>query len=244
VFKWNRLSSSGEGETMSIKPILFNGDMVNAIRNGKKTATRRPMKEQPPAGFEYFGICPNDLLPHDADNLWMNGYACWRPKHPYEVGDILWVRETWLPDPDRDGTWADVEFDGCGMPLDLIPQRFRSPEHCLYRASWNGSDLNWRPSIHMPRWAARLFLLVTSVQAQRVQDVSEGDIIHEGCPNEYLLGQNWFRPLWDSIYANMTVRVEVSDGVYETRNANLSWNDNPWVFAYKFQVTDKPEGWG
>jgi hypothetical protein len=127
-------------------------------------------------------------------------------------------------------------------------------------------DFKWRPSIHMPKWAARLFLLVTAVQAQRVQDISEEDALAEGIQRsdwEYSCepyrnyqepvmapGKNCatarksFATLWDSIYADATVHVEVSEGVYETRSANLSWNDNPWVFAYKFEVTDKPEGWG
>jgi len=78
----------------------------------------------------------------------------------------------------------------------------------------------------MPRWAARLFLRVTNVRVQRVQEITEGEILAEGCPKEYLLGSSWYRPLWDSIYAKK----------------GFGWEGNPFVWVIEFEREEEVSG--
>lgn len=130
--------------------------MVRAILNDSKTQTRRVIH---PLCELHESFCP---------------YG--------QPGDRLWVRETWMPDAPRDGSWDDIGFFGCkGSPLSMIPERFRKPNHCLFRASWEGTPMaGWKPSIHMPRWASRLTLGINAVRVERLHHISEGDAIAEG----------------------------------------------------------------
>jgi len=79
----------------------------------------------------------------------------------------------------------------------------------------------WKPSIHMPRAASRITLEITGVRVERLQEISEGDIIAEGCPSEFLLGTNWYRPLWESI------------------NGPGSWDANPFVWVVEFRKLER-----
>lgn len=187
-----------------MKPILFNTQMVRAILDGKKTMTRRVIKPLPDGEVTYssggYGICKH--------------YGMHIIPSPYYSGDILWVRETWqklhdwlpsggLSEEGRYFYYADGQpdcqmTDGDGFSL----ERFL-----------------WRPSIHMPREAARIFLRVTNVRAERVQDITETDALLEGClPHKYgALG--YFKPLWDDINY---VR-------------GYGWDINPWVWVISFE---------
>ena len=219
------------------RPIIFNGEMVRAILDGRKTQTRRIMKPQPkPTPDDYYGkkghrwpSKKHQSMLHVEGEL-QNGYGNWNglasDACPFgAVGDRLWVRETWMPDAPRDGTWGDVEFYGCnGSPLSMIPKRFRKPEHCIHRASWDGSEMvGWTPSIHMPRWASRIILEITDVRVERLQDISEQDAIAEGCVSSiHMQGGRFadenFAWLWQSIYGDE------------------SWSSNPWVWVIEFKV--------
>lgn len=163
------------------RPILFGGPMVRAILSGQKTVTRRVVKPQ-------FVRAPVDVVDgvpswdHPATyagEVMMNterGKPC-----PYgKPGDRLWVRETWLEDPEDDGSWGYTQYMGCkGSPLSDIPKRFQKPEHCLYRAGWGGSAVTWRPSIHMPRWASRILLEITDVRVERLRDADEMTLLDD-----------------------------------------------------------------
>ena len=113
---------------------------------------------------------------------------------PYGVpGDRLWVRETWAP--------LTVGY--------------------AYRADpvWNAPPADrWHPSIHMPRAASRITLEVTGVRVERLQDISEADVIAEGCPRQMLYGTGWYRDLWLKI------------------NGTGSWGANPWVWVIEFRL--------
>lgn len=220
---------------MKERGIIFNADMVRAILDGRKTQTRRIVKSAPTThnfhGWIMSSTCAKD-----------EGKACWAIgnspllKDPIrlncplgKIGDRLWVRETWMPDAPRDGTWSDVEFYGCkNSPLSMIPERYRSPGHCIYRAAWKGHELiGWTPSIHMPRWASRILLEITSVRVERLQSISEEDAKAEGFDNSQSDAANsigWFekpirafRRAWENIYG--------ADG----------WDSNPWVWVIEFR---------
>lgn len=201
--------------------MIFNGEMVRAILDGRKTQTRRIMKVQPSDGFHpthngydldlnahwytpgvvdkngYLQPAKKDVFGVADEN---EGYAC-----PFgAVGDRIWVRETFSPVPDHE------EPAGCSA--------------ILYAADGNGPYGKWVPSIHMPRWASRLTLEITSVRVERLRDLSEDDAKSEGITTpsggvlpgwEYRIN---FRELWMSIYG--------SD----------NWEANPWVWVIEFKV--------
>lgn len=217
---------------MKEMPILFSGSMVRAILDGRKTQTRRSVTPQPG---------DRQLVFNNKNNFSFSG-EFW-VKCPYEVGDRLWVRETWMPDAPRDGSWDDVPFYGCNCsPLSLIPKRFQKPEHCIYRSTWQGSELiGWKPSIHMPRWASRITLEVVAVRVERLNDISAEDAIKEGVQFFYTDDEE------DTYYAidrNKTPCAETPEEVFamlwdsinDTRG--LGWEINPWVWVVEFKKTE------
>lgn len=208
------------------RPILFNDEMVRAILEGRKTQTRRVLTPQPTTIDGGWGWKDCMIFNIDLSNSCLLSNMC-----PYgQPGDLLWVREAWMPDAPCDATWPYVEFYGCkGASLDLIPKRYRQPKHCLFRATWDGHELvGWKPSIHMPRWASRLVLVITDVRVQRLQDISEEDCWSEGIEEIRYAGDEHgnlrgsvledYRALWDSI-----------------SKPGAKWEDNPWVWAISFQ---------
>ncbi|WP_257819798.1 hypothetical protein [Burkholderia glumae] len=160
---------------MKERPILFSAPMVRAIIEGRKTQTRRVVKPQPPADARevitfhhpdprthYWGFDGGSLLD-------------WCQPCPYgEVGDRLYVRETWQHSnhplgPYEDGCLVFYRADYMDDPHG--PDGEKSPE---------GKYREWRPSIHMPRSASRITLEITGVRVERLHDISEGDAIAEG----------------------------------------------------------------
>lgn len=203
---------------MTDKPIIFSAPMVRALLKGRKTQTRRVLSIKGRKGFFQFG--KSDLPDYDwtfrrADHVWED----WRHdqllrKLPYAMDDRLWVREAWAP--------LEALTHNDPGTLALVNRGF-------YRADCStveGEISRWRPSIHMPRWASRLTLIVTDVRVQRLQDISEADARAEGCqphkmgtarnPSEsYHLG---FSDLWNSLHGPD------------------AWDANPWVCALIFDV--------
>jgi hypothetical protein len=215
---------------MKERPILFSAPMVRALLDGSKTQTRRTVKlpHQNPLGvwepFAWGG--PNGGRTKDgatvpeqmtiAHSRTGEIVGC-----PYgQPGDRLWVRETWHPSaigshPNWSSRYvlyaADNEglgpMDGCCLGKELSPP-----------VEWTGTQkMGWHPSIHMHRWASRITLEITGVRVERLQDISEADVIEEGCPREILYGTGWYRQLWESI------------------NGLASWDANPWVWAVEFK---------
>lgn len=218
---------------MKERGMIFNGEMVRAILDGRKTQTRRIMAIQPEhseLGLRRVIDSKNGrdngkyfLSQSDARGLKMRSkvFGC-----PYgEVGDRIWVRETYQ------GPLFDYEHMESYLE---DSSKFEKPEFCVYRADGNpapefyDADDNlhcgWRPSIHMPRWASRLTLEITSVRVERLASVSDEDAGKEGYPaNPAPYGGDmdkwlWFRQLWDSIYPDQ------------------SFKHNPWVWVIEFKV--------
>ena len=144
---------------MAIKPILFNTEMVEAIREGQKTQTRRTVKQPPIVG---------DIMRDEKGWYYEDGTRNGHSLIPqFSTGDILWVRETW----------------GKLTECDVFPPYEPHEERFIYRADRGDPDhfqAKWHPSIHMPKEAARIFLRVKDVRVERLQDMDEDAAIAEG----------------------------------------------------------------
>lgn len=204
---------------MSIKPILFNTEMVQAIIDGRKTQTRRIIQPQP----------TNPRRNHVGWLGWDDGHG-YRMKPPCEAGDILWVRETWC-EPYMHGQYvyrADYPDEHDIVPNNAVYE-FDNELHISVSANL----LRWRPSIHMPRSAARIFLRVKDVWVERLYDMIEEDAIAEGfadLPAGTDSPLQRFSELWDKTIKRDSLR-------------EFGYHANPWVWAISFERCDKPEGW-
>jgi hypothetical protein len=224
------------------RQILFSDAMVRAILNSSKTQTRRVLKQ---ATGPSLSVDMSDDEPGVAELSWLwgdgPGYdvneTIKRVACPYgRPGDRLWVRETWMPDPPRDGTWPHVAFDGCKpRDMSLIPEGYRKAEHCLYRADGHAGLHGWTPAIHMFRWASRITLEVTDVRIERLQDISEADVLAEGI-------QRW--PLGFRVDVSgapvhecrtFAVAQDAYRWLWEEINGPGSWDANPWVWVVEFE---------
>lgn len=221
------------------RPILFKGPMVRAILEGRKTQTRR--------------IIDKKWMPIVEECLRVNGkwvfdtldFELTTPKG--KPGDLLWVRENHSifhthgqhrDDDVRWGPWG-------GLPTVISPDR---KQIAYFEEGFDRCDPGrWRPSIHMPRWACRLFLEVTGVKVERLQDITENDAMCEGadfacvgcgeifCVDKNAMGLCWkpecgaedfsfiagFKILWDTI-----------------AKPGFQWTDNPWVWVIEFKRID------
>ena len=211
------------------RPILFSGPMIRAILEGRKTQTRRVVTSIAGKGrireLHRSDTPGYDLAFRDSCGRWNDmRFADVAARSPFGVpGDRLWVRETWC--------FAHPEYhdQAEGVRRGDRPVRDEMPWWCHYAATDDDVDEpKWSPSIHMPRWASRLTLRVTSVRVERVQDISEADARAEGVtpfPHDPE-GDCWtdgkhrtaFEHLWGAI------------------NGWESWRDNPWVWAVGFEV--------
>lgn len=227
-----------------MKTILFNTAMVRAILDGRKTQTRRVLNPQPPEGVEVAMLCNNVGLDgvqftNNAMTVGQGEDTQWF-QSKYLEGDVLYVRETWAETCDEYGTPLIAYRAGSCKGLALNDQG----EHYVFDGKFGEYDVDaWRPSIHMPQWAARLFLRVTDVRVERVQDmtpdafVAEGMQMDESCfwlgslhkvkgtPKVFGNVKTAFQDIWDST---------VTDPAF-------NWDANPWVWVYDFERIEKSE---
>jgi hypothetical protein len=227
---------------MTEKPILFSGEMVRAILDGRKTMTRRVVKPQPPNAtikYEY-----GRLVQYQMRGSCWNEVKYWHS--PYgQPGDRLWCRESWY--------YEEHMHDKTAGEPDLPDGRYRA--RLVYRADRPDYPVNigvgghgWRPSIHMPRWASRITLEVAGIRVERVTETSQDDAISEGVmaydgwqTQEYRealrqaeeagtkppLGFSpvkRFRHLWDSING---------------KRPGCSWAESPWVWVVEFRRVEE-----
>lgn len=206
------------------RPILFNTEMVRAILDGRKVQTRRIIKPQPTHprwnNIGWLG--------------WDDGHG-YRMKAPCEVGDILWVRETWCKGRVEYGEEPDGRnvpyIEQCAGDDNFIPKEW------AYRHDVGTEDVVWRPSIHMPRSAARIFLRAKDVRVERLQDCGDGwcvDIEKEGVktPQDPILYVN------DDKFHD-ALRVEMGklwDSTIKRADIDrYGWHANPWVWVIEFE---------
>lgn len=225
---------------MAIKPILFNTEMVRAILDGRKTCTRRICKDANECTVPDMEFCNADrrtyAVHNFADKEHMEQLSMAERNCLICPGDILYVRETfaWCPCWD---CGLDIEPGRCSNATAKI---YKEGEYgCyMYRASCEDNEYpsadTWHPSIHMPKEAARIWLKVTDVRVERLQDITSEQISREGVEVEYphvLNGEEKryaFSTLWNS-----TVKKSDLD--------HYGWKANPWVWVIEFERCEKQE---
>lgn len=203
---------------MRILPALFNTDMTRAILEDRKTATRRLIKE------------PFYIEDEDAEVSRVSGLAMHKgtnithgmpyPDSLYSPGDILYVREAFAPN------YFSKE----------IADFYNNGNRTAYRADFDSSKIGdvvpepkWHPSIHMPKEAARIFLQVTEVRIERLQQMTSYDAYIEGFRNGAYGDMQAFYSLWEST-------IKPAD------RGKYGWQADPWVWVIRFERCEKPEG--
>lgn len=216
---------------MAIKPILFNTEMVRAIMDGRKTCTRRVIK----LPWEECPACKYVHNKYIYDKMTENVYCarCGYPlepkrRSPYQPEDILYVRETWHRYTKRVG-----KGEGCHLE-----------EHYGYKASIaNSEDAEepWKPSIHMPKEAARIWLKVTDVRVERLQDITEDGVEAEGAIDN----RGFIHSLeneYDRIYTAREHFIGIWDRTIKKSDLDsYGWDANPWVWVIEFERCEKPQ---
>lgn len=226
---------------MKERPILFNGEMVRAILDGRKTQTRRAVKPQGAVLTDDMARSMGVRPPEDQN---MPVVKC-----PFgQPGDRLWVRENWWqagrwqvpawPDADGDdAVWCGskrIVYAADGVPPNEPNRHYPAGlSNGKYAAAEPNTVWRSRPSIHMPRWASRITLEITGVRVERLQDISDEDCWAEAppwlsfpvrSPSDYACIENGprkaFQRLWESI------------------NGAGSWGANPWVWVVEFKKLD------
>ena len=188
-------------------PILFNTEMVRTILDGRKSCTRRIVKGFIPndAVWGYTAFTPKGCI--SCRGTFADGYGEKFFKLPCEPSDILYVRETFI----------------------------QAAAHTFwYKAddkSWMSKDLLWKPSIHMPKEAARIWLKVTDVRVERLQEMDKTDALKEGIDPRLCINLSHaltkLKKIWDS-----TIKKSDLD-IY-------GWEANPWVWVIEFERCEKP----
>lgn len=227
---------------MAIKPILFNTDMVRAIMDGRKTCTRRVVKTRRKDACGFYVTKRTDgsftgIYEYDEDERMFENQLI----PPYKPGDILYVRETWHRYTKRVG-----KGEGCHLE-----------EHYGYKASIaNSEDAEepWKPSIHMPKKAARIWLKVTNVRVERLQEITEAQTEEEGFlftpPCLHRTGENYCDidgPCGSKIkYCDMSAgelfgKVLWDSTIKKSDIDIYGWDANPWVWVIKFERCEKPK---
>ena len=213
---------------MPIKPILFNTEMVRAILDGRKTCTRRICKDANECtvpDMDFYNADRRTYAVHNfVDKEHTEQLSTAERTCPICTGDILYVRETWK----------------------------EAPKGYYYYEDWQKDDIadvtKWKPSIHMPKEAARIWLKVIDVRVERLQDITYNGALREGsegirCDHVALgvhgctdcMNTGWIEPpqvefmqIWNS-----TIKKSNLD--------RYGWDANPWVWVIKFERCEKPE---
>jgi hypothetical protein len=194
-----------------MKPILFSTDMVTAILEGRKSQTRRVIKPQPDdSGLHddtnYPRSLQSDLRGYNGSTEDTGESREWNC--PYEKGMILWVRETFRI-INHSGTASKYWYKADACQTDL-----------------NDPDTKWKPSIFMPLEACRIFLEITGMKVERVQEISEGDAVAEGVTG---VSGDWEHPPSSCFHE-----------LWEKINGTESWEANPWCWCLSFKQINKP----
>ena len=246
---------------MAIKPILFNTEMVRAILDGRKSCTRRLVKPQPdekhtfPLGFVTDSTEKKEV---GCFGFGINEYggSVQYAKPPYHTDDVLYIRETWTEECGKYYYRADYDSDYLD-PCETLSGGY--PASCRNHPGCDGcmatsTRIHWHPSIHMPKEAARIWLKVTNVRVERLQEIKPVDVINEGaypdcwdCLNAY--GESGSQCCygteeqcsqcdevmmeWEKLWNSTVKKSDIN---------RYGWDASPWVWVVEFERCEKPEG--
>jgi hypothetical protein len=244
---------------MKYNPILFSTAMVQAILDDRKTMTRRIIKHddllENPDKFRFVGDSRTINIFRPAikydDRIWFdweyknsNAYSfierCkWKP------GDVLWVRESFISGCEMEDGYFKHDEHG-----NTITKTWYKADGDLNQWYTGDSDfpvenIPWKPSIHMPKSACRIFLEVASVRVERLQDISIDDAVKEGIEPithpPYNDVKKWGWRFKDYIGNSVCLPVASFQTLWQSINGPASWDANPWVWVVEFKRIDKPE---
>ena len=221
---------------MKVLPILFNTEMVQAILKGRKTCTRRVIKPQ-----QFIGMLPDKCKNGAPEEFLKEKKLMFKPycdmtdielintayKAPYQPGDILYVRETvWQ----KIGHYLDI--DGETKPSWYNEFKYVASDE-KPETGWNYSWAK-RPSIHMPKEAARIWLKVTDVRVERLQEITIDDIRNEGLSSMAIHAGDMEIAIeeWKNLWNSTVKKSDLS---------KYGWDANPWVFVMEFIRINNPE---
>ncbi|WP_239006795.1 hypothetical protein [Enterobacter hormaechei] len=236
---------------MKERGMIFNGEMVRAILEGRKTQTRRIMKVQPVLNGSFYEVYGAGWVRSMKSVPAIPGHSL-ASNCPFGlVGDRIWVRETWgvvSHELDEDGRIQPWSPDRPATAINEMPfgNGFYSG-HAIYAAdgdfTWGDDDgyedgrSCWKPSIHMPRAACRILLEITGVRIERLNGISEADAEAEGIDMDALAdSQDCYDCIADH---NMTGRPTATGAfkyLWESIYGEESWKANPWVWVIEFKV--------
>lgn len=246
---------------MSVKPILFNTEMVRAILDGRKTCTRRVIKPQPYVKCTYpLGFVTDSTEKKEVGCFGFGideyGGSIQYAKPPYQPGDILYVRETWQCwRAHRYEATADIRFRAGGddVRLQFANGNTDSINRLDYDAfvhKWFSHNGEWKPSLFMPKEAARIWLKVTDVRVDRLQEITEKQACMEGTEpwDEVCYENNGWHPTFSD--PDSGGDPNMIDGFHKLWNSTIKksdidrygWDANPYVWVISFERCEKPKG--
>ena len=245
---------------MAIKPILFNTEMVRAILDGRKTCTRRLVKPQPDEKHTYpLGFVTDSTEKKEVGNFGFGineyGVSIQYVKPPYQLGDILYVRETWQCwRAHRYEATADIRFRAGGDDVRLQFANGNTDsidrlDYDIFVHKWFSHNGEWKPSLFMPKEAARIWLKVTDVRVERLQEITEKQACMEGTDpwDEVCYENNGWHPTFSD--PDSGGDPNMVNGFHKLWNSTIKksdldrygWDANPWVWVIEFERCEKPE---
>lgn len=229
---------------MAIKPILFNAEMVRAILDGRKSCTRRLVKPQPDEKHTYpLGFVTDSTEKKEVGcfgfGIGEYGGSIQYAKPQYHTDDVLYIRETWTEECGKYYYRADYDSDYLD-PCETLSGGY--PASCRNHPGCDGcmatsTRIHWHPSIRMPKEAARIWLRVTDVRVERLQEITAESALTEGA-DKYIHANGTlnedqtitsFIGIWNS-----TIKKSDID--------RYGWDANPYVWIIEFERCEKPEG--
>lgn len=227
---------------MAIKPILFNTEMVRAILDGRKSCTRRLVKPQPDEKHTYpLGFVTDSTEKKEVGcfgfGIGEYGGSIQYAKPQYHTDDVLYIRETWTEECGKYYYRADYDSDYLD-PCETLSGGY--PASCRNHPGCDGcmatsTRIHWHPSIHMPKEAARIWLRVTDVRVERLQEITAESALTEGA-DKY-------------IHANGTLNEDQTitsfigiwnSTIKESDLDRYGWDANPYVWVISFERCAKP----
>ncbi|EAB8047266.1 hypothetical protein YU95_002420 [Salmonella enterica subsp. enterica] len=210
---------------MKERGMIFNGEMVRAILEGRKTQTRRPIKWKQTRFTEIGEREDGSNWPWSEDTEKVCDY--WHPCPFGAVGDRIWVRETF--------GWQ-IRRDPVGGTGEFRVYRATTPDAVRYQtASGEAAPMKWVPSIHMPRRASRITLEITDVRVERLHSISERDALREGLFQLPASGRYCLQPGMQYFGMASHSAKEVYSWLWASIYGEESWNANPWVWVIEYK---------